>query len=73
MTDNPTNRYFAHPVGMGRSVEYRMTPPYGARSRDKALKNSGCPRAITGLAKGFLPSDAFLSECKSKIQNSFLK
>jgi hypothetical protein len=38
---------------MGRSVEYRMTSPYSARCKTKALKNGCCPRAITGLAKGF--------------------
>jgi hypothetical protein len=38
---------------MGRSVEYRATTAHGARYKSKALKNSGCPRAIAGFAKGF--------------------
>jgi hypothetical protein len=38
---------------MGRSVEYRATTAHGARSKDKTLKNSGCPRAIAEFAKCF--------------------
>jgi hypothetical protein len=35
------NEMLPHPVGMGRSVEYRATTAHNARSRDKALQVPG--------------------------------